>query len=82
MSPQKGNKMSKYKSYPEPVDKEIGHKVAWYYYDNLKDAEACKKAARVNAHIDAARGYDFGYRAPGYEEITKDDRGLYVVVTP
>ena len=82
MSPQKGNKMSKYMDYPEPIEKEVGHKVCWYYYDNLEDAEACKKAARVNAHIDAARGYDFGYRSPGYEEITKNDKGLYVVVIP
>ena len=74
--------MSKYMDYPEPIEKEVGHKVCWYYYDNLEDAEACKKAARVNAHNDAARGYDFGYRSPGYEEITKNDKGLYVVVIP
>ena len=68
--------------YPEPVDQECGCKVSWYFYDNLEDAEACKAAARENAHADAALGYDFGYRAPGYEEITKNDKGLYVVVIP
>lgn len=58
-----------YIKYPEPKDVKCGNKVSWYYYDNQEDAEKASIAAENNSHIWAARGYDFGFMAPG--EIRK-----------
>lgn len=58
-------KKSPYLPYPEPLKTRCGCKVSWYYYDNLKDAEECSKAARHNGEYQRWLGYDFGYCSPG-----------------
>jgi len=70
----------KWRDYPTPDDKRTGCKVAWYTYADKADAEACAKAAKWNAQIQAGRGYDFGYCAPG--DITKKKDGTYEVCIP
>ena len=66
-------KASKYLPYPTPVKQRGGCKVSWNYYDNEDDAKACSDAARRNAQLQAALGYDFGYCAPGSIEKKKPD---------
>jgi len=51
--------------YPEPDDRRSGMKVSWNYYKDREAAEACAAAAKHNAQIQLARGYDFGYCGPG-----------------
>lgn len=61
-------------SYPKEDDLRVGCKVSWYIYSNRKDAEACAKAAKHNAVIQANLGYDFGYCSPGSIETLDDGR--------
>jgi hypothetical protein len=58
-------KTYKHVEYPESDGYRDGCKVCWRYYTDKAKADECAKAARLNAEIDAARGYDFGYNAPG-----------------
>ena len=58
---------SEYIQYPECQDQRTGCKVSWLYYDSKEDAEKACIAARSNARLYAALGYDYGYQAPGYQ---------------
>lgn len=69
-----------YESYPPTEDTRTGCKVGWRTYATREEAEACSKAARHNAAIQAGFGYDFGYCAPG--SITKLDNGHFEVCIP
>ena len=57
--------MTHRKPYPDPLRRRGGCKVSWNYYATEAEAQACAAAARHNARIDAAAGYDFGYQTPG-----------------
>lgn len=65
----------KYKQYPKYKDLRVGIKVSWYYYESEDDAKLASEAAKHNAQIQWAQGYDFGYQSPGY--ITKYKEGPY-----
>ena len=67
-------------SYPLHIGIRTGMKVSWLTYKTQADAEKASKAAKNNAVLQAAKGYDFGYRTPGEIEKTKD--GLYEVTIP
>lgn len=73
-------KKRKHKPYPIAKHEESGCKVGWLTYDKEEDAKTASKAARYNAEILAAQGYDFGYQAPG--EIRRTSAGEFVVVIP
>lgn len=51
--------------YPEPTAVRGGCKVSWNYYRARREANICAKAAKHNAQIALADGFDFGYCAPG-----------------
>lgn len=73
--------MREHKPYPEGhLTLEVGCKVSWRTYADLKLAEQCAEAAEYNAEIDAALGYDFGYCSPGSIDRTKE--GHYRVCLP
>lgn len=69
----------KYMDYPEPVKKDIGCKVSWYYYTEMAQSQEAATAAKHNAVIQQGLGYDFGYNAPGSISQT---RGMYEVCIP
>jgi hypothetical protein len=54
-----------WQSYPDPAEYRTGMKVSWNYYKTLAEAELCSLAAKHNAQIQLAAGYDFGYQSPG-----------------
>ena len=62
-----------YKSYPSPDQTRVGCKVSWYYYRNRRAAEVAATAAKHNARVQEALGYDFGYCSPG--SIEKAGKG-------
>lgn len=86
-----------WQDYPVPVRSRGGCKVSWNYYRTREEAEICAKAARHNAEIALADGFDFGYCAPGtiremppgsatvntrYRGPVEDLSGLYEVCLP
>lgn len=55
-----------YRDYPKGhIYRESGAKVGWLTYADRATAEQCAAAARHNARIQEALGFDFGYCAPG-----------------
>jgi hypothetical protein len=58
-----------YLSYPEADEYRSGCKVSWNYYRDEARAKEAAIAARHNAKLQMAQGYDFGYQCPG--NITK-----------
>jgi len=54
-----------WKDYPEAVTFRSGCKVSWRYYENEHAALEAALAAKNNARILRAKGYDFGYQSPG-----------------
>jgi hypothetical protein len=62
----------KWAEYPRALHQETGCKVGWRFYSDRKLAEACAKAAKNNALIQVAAGYDFGYCSPGSIETVAD----------
>lgn len=76
--------MSDWMGYPESQGMDVGCKVSWRYYDSKEDAEKCAEAAKNNGRIQASRGYDFGYCAPGSIELMKSgpNEGRYKVCLP
>lgn len=68
-----------YKSIPQAIKTHVGGRVSWKVYATIEEAMVAADAARHNARIDEALGYDFGFMSPG--EITKTDEG-YEVVCP
>lgn len=72
--------MSKHLPYPKEDDSRCGCKVSWYIYKDRAAAEEAAKAAKHNARIDAARGYDFGFQSPG--SISKLEDGRFEVCIP
>ena len=70
-----------YKPYPENTVRErSGCKVGWRTYATREEAEVCSEAAKHNAKLDAALGYDFGYQAPG--SISTNSDGTFTVCIP
>lgn len=53
------------RSYPKAEGTRSGCKVSWLYYSNEADAREAAEAAKVNARLDEAMGYDFGFQSPG-----------------
>lgn len=80
----------KWKDYPLTDKSRTGCKVSWNYYESDDAAKRCAEAARWNASIQEAQGYDFGYCAPGWiEKMTHpaphgrpELAGLYEVCIP
>lgn len=72
--------MSEFRSYPKPASVRSGCKVGWYTYTTREEAEEAAAAARWNASIKSAYGYDFGYTPPGTIRETAD--GEFVVTIP
>ena len=70
--------------YPPEQKYDGGCKVAWHFYADRADAEACAEAAKHNAIIQEGRGFDFGYCAPGMIDGGPDARedGLWRVCVP
>ncbi len=66
--------MTNYLPYPKEDDFRGGCKVSWLIYSDKAVAEEAAKAAKHNARIDAARGYDFGFQSPGSIDERKDGR--------
>lgn len=66
--------------YPEAVNQVTGCKVGWRFYRDEDLAKTCSEAARHNAKIQQAAGYDFGYCSPGSIERTND--GMFKVCIP
>ena len=66
--------MTDYMPYPKEDDFRGGCKVSWLIYKDRKKAEEAAKAAKHNARIDAARGYDFGFQCPGSIDELEDGR--------
>jgi hypothetical protein len=64
----KAKQASPYLPMPKSVAMRSGCKVGWRYYLDEETAREAGKAARHNGQVDAARGYDFGYCAPGSVE--------------
>lgn len=73
-------KKSRLRDYSKPVKTRSGCKVSWAYYATEAEAKECGIAARFNAQILEAQGYDFGYQSPG--SISKTSDGLYEVCLP
>lgn len=71
---------SRCRDYPATDDIRSGCKVGWRTYSDKSLADKCAEAAKHNAKIKAAQGYDFGYCMPGY--ITKLDDGRFEVCIP
>lgn len=69
-----------YKPYPKHVSIRNGCKVSWLRFADRGTAEKAAEAAKHNAEIDWARGYDFGYMMPGSIEQKSD--GTYEVCIP
>jgi hypothetical protein len=69
-----------YMTYPESIAASNGCKVSWRTYETRAEAETCALAAKHNARLDEALGYDFGFATPGEIKETKD--GLFEVTTP
>ena len=67
-------------SYPVQDGTRVGCKVSWYIYAEREDAEKASKAAKHNAVVQEAFGYDFGYCAPG--SIAKLADGRFEVCIP
>ena len=72
--------MTKRMQYPPCQASRCGIKVGWRSYADKTDADKCAEAARHNAEIDRADGFDFGYNAPG--SISQTDDGLFEVCIP
>jgi hypothetical protein len=70
--------------YPKADGQRSGVKVGWRYYRDLDAAKACAAAAKHNAQIYAAMGYDFGFCAPGRVTAQLDGEyaGMYSVCIP
>ena len=66
--------MTDYMPYPKEDELRNGCKVSWLIYKDKATAEKAAKAAKHNAKIDAARGYDFGFQSPGSIDKLKDGR--------
>jgi hypothetical protein len=66
--------MSDRMEYPSADDYRSGIKVGWRTYKTREEADRCATAAKHNAIIDRAAGYDFGYNMPGTVEATADGR--------
>jgi hypothetical protein len=64
--------MMTYRDYPPYNAYRGGCRVCWYYYHSIEDAKLASAAAKHNAKIQAALGFDFGYQAPGAMELVKD----------
>lgn len=69
-----------YMKYPKPVSQRSGCKVSWHTYDDRAKAEECAIAAKHNAEIAEAQGYDFGYQCPGSIDTKAD--GTFEVTLP
>lgn len=69
-----------YLPYPKEVDMQCGCKVSWLYYETLEEAQKASEAAKHNARLDAARGYDFGFCCPG--EIDEISENKFKVCIP
>ena len=69
-----------YATYPKSISAKYGCKVSWRTYETRAEAELCALAARHNARLDEALGYDFGFSTPG--EIQETEDGLFRVTTP
>jgi hypothetical protein len=74
-------KSTEYKPYPTYEDFRCGCKVSWRYYTDRALADEASVAARHNAKIDAAQGYDFGYCSPGTVEWI-EQRQMWEVCCP
>lgn len=80
--------MAKRKSfvYPQHVAQRSGCKVGWLYFDTEEKAKQAVKVAKAEAKHLASQGYDYGYRAPGYEKPEQikegEHAGLWEVVIP
>lgn len=72
-------RISKLVDYPTPVKSRGGCKVSWAYYATEAEARECAIAARRNARVLEAQGYDFGYMAPG---AVNEVDGLFEVCLP
>lgn len=70
----------RYMTYPSAQNVEHGCKVSWRTYTDQHDAETCAEAAKHNARLDEALGYDFGFAIPG--EIKETEDGRFRVTTP
>lgn len=70
----------RYMAYPPAEKIRCGCKVSWHTYATKAEAEACAEAARHNARIDSALGYDFGYCCPG--SIGENRDGTFTVCIP
>lgn len=75
---------TEWRPYPRPVKTQVGIKVEWGYYADEATARACADAARSNAAILAAEGYDWGYQVPGAVTLTAEGQfaGLWRVTIP
>ena len=82
---------SKLQEYPTHQHVRSGCKVSWLYYAKEEDARKAAAAAKANAKILAAQGFDFGYQSPGYIDKLADDlsikewseyAGMYEVCIP
>lgn len=77
---------SEWRPYPKPVETRVGIKVEWAFYSDEATARVCAEAARSNAAILAADGYDWGYQSPGtvtqIAEEAGELAGLWRVVIP
>lgn len=75
---------TKWRPYPPPVQTQVGCKVEWGFYADEATARACADAARSNAAILAAEGYDWGYQTPGaVTQIAEGElAGLWRVTIP
>jgi hypothetical protein len=79
-----------YAVYPSTPNIRVGCKVGWRYYDRMIDAKRCAEAAKKNAAIQMAQGYDFGYCMPGSirkvptdaDDVANDYAGKFEVCIP
>lgn len=69
---------TEYTPYPEPKSSRSGCKVSWNTYETEAEAKVCAEAAKHNARIKEAEGFDFGYQCPGF--IRKVDDGYEVTL--
>jgi hypothetical protein len=62
----------------EPIRTNGGNKVGWEVYAKQADAKKRATAAKREARVKAAKGYDFGYQSPG--SVRKVEDGWEVCV--
>jgi len=68
------------KTYPEPLRRESGCRVSFYYYADESAARVAAAIASAEGERMEANGYDFGFRCPGACRKTAGNE--WEVVTP